>query len=243
MHDYMRGFIHDIKSALGIIITCLEETGLTFAQKVEMIDRQSKNALQLVDQLSLSLDGVSAAPGIIEVAEVRGIFDELAKLFPSVRVRFSCHRPGRLLISADSLRRVLSNCIANSLGAGRSKWVLLCCDQPEEGDDVLVLHVKDGGCGMTRKQISRIGAGFSTTGGGMGTRIARELLAAAGGSIEWDSIVDVGTCVTICLRTLPNRELPVTGDPDKDAADWKDPAIRQQASEELAKRGVRFDPK
>ena len=204
MQDYVKGFIHDIKNSLAIVKGCLDpENQLDYQggeiNFVQMAFGQTLKALDLVQELEDDLNQirrrVTSEP--VTVAQVHALLDEFVGLYPKVKVRFDCTATGGIFTDIALLKRVIDNCIGNALVAGKAPWILLTCECDE---DILMIHVKDGGVGMNRKQLTRLGLPFSTTGGGDGCRILIDLLTRAGGTIHWDSILDVGTCVSIAFK-------------------------------------------
>lgn len=71
-------------------------------------------------------------------------------------------------------------------------------------EDMIVIRIADNGCGIPVGNLTRIFEPFFTTrdvgsGTGMGLTVAREIVLAAGGKIEIDSLEGSGTTVTISL--------------------------------------------
>jgi signal transduction histidine kinase len=69
----------------------------------------------------------------------------------------------------------------------------------------LELVIRDTGCGITPELIPRIQEPFFTTkpnGNGLGLSICRSIIRNAGGRIEIDSGVGVGTQITVLLPTV-----------------------------------------
>ena len=67
-----------------------------------------------------------------------------------------------------------------------------------------VWRIRDQGHGMSEEQLSRVSEPFYTTkppgkGMGLGVFLARNVVRRLGGSIEIESVVDKGTCVTVSL--------------------------------------------
>lgn len=209
--SYLRGFIHDIRTSVGIIQTCLDpgvckdhlEDEVDF---VIMARNQATKALDLVAQLEDTVvqndERFTSNP--VSGSDIHTLLDGFVALYPKVRVRFDASHLLQVHTDLTLLRRVVDNCIANAFRAGQSEWVLLAATAD---DDVLQLEIKDGGVGMTQKQLERIGLGFSTTGGGDGTKILIDLLTRAGGTIRWSSIKDVGTCVTVTFKLTDGHKL------------------------------------
>lgn len=202
--SYLRGFIHDLRTSLGIIRTCLDPS---FPKDeidpktdyVLMARNHTNKALELVTHLQDTIvqndERLDSRP--VTGAELHTLLDGFVGLYPHVKVRFDLEPDFTIHTDPSILQRVIDNCVANAFRAGGSQWVLLVA---ERDDGIMRIEVKDGGCGMTQHQLERIGLGFSTTGGGDGTKILIDLLTRAGGTIRWSSIKDVGTCVTLSFK-------------------------------------------
>ncbi len=70
-----------------------------------------------------------------------------------------------------------------------------------------VWRIRDQGQGMSAEQLSRVSEPFYTTkppgkGMGLGVFLARNVLRRLGGTIEIDSVIDQGTCVTVLLPAV-----------------------------------------
>ncbi len=107
--------------------------------------------------------------------------------------------PGHLL----SLKRVLTNLLDNALSYGHSA-VVSCEDSPK----TLVITIDDDGPGVSEEQLERLfdpfyraeGSRNRATGGtGLGLGIARQLVAAHGGSLTLENRPEGGLRATITL--------------------------------------------
>lgn len=194
--DYLRGFVHDIRNSLGIVQTSLDPS---LSEDFAAVARSHvEKALALIAQFEASAQDAHRVSAPISDAALHALLTSFQFLYPQVRVRFDSPKTGWSINSdIELLRRILDNCVFNAVNAGKADWVLLNC---ECDADIVRLTVKDRGCGMDSSQVERLGLGFSTTGGGNGTRILVDLLARAGGTIRWQSIKDVGTGVTVTFR-------------------------------------------
>ncbi len=137
--------------------------------------------------------------------------DDFAKTGITIESRVS---PEADWVSADAraLQQVLLNVITNASDAlvGRKDpkisiniWKIM---------GMVLIRVKDNGCGMTAEQLKDVFKPFCTTktqGTGLGLVITRKMLAKMNGTIEITSQKDAGTTVNIfipegkCERTQP----------------------------------------
>lgn len=74
----------------------------------------------------------------------------------------------------------------------------------QEHSSLVEIVISDDGCGMTAQQLASIGLTPNVPlRGGKGIRLIRQLINEAGGIVDWDSRVGVGTWVTVKLRKAP----------------------------------------
>jgi len=69
-------------------------------------------------------------------------------------------------------------------------------------DNEVCISVRDTGCGISPEKMARIFEVFYSTkhgGTGLGLAIVKQSVEAAGGHIEVESQVDVGTCLSVYL--------------------------------------------
>ncbi len=85
--------------------------------------------------------------------------------------------------------------------------------QAESGGTVLVLKVRDSGAGIPAADLGKVFDVFETSsnagdraGSGLGLAIVRAIVDARGGSVQVESVIDMGTCFTL---TFPLATRPV----------------------------------
>lgn len=103
------------------------------------------------------------------------------------------------------LSQAFLNIIQNAIQSRADGLELQLSSRCEEGG--IVIRIADNGCGIPERNLPRIFEPFFTTrevgrGTGMGLTVAREIVMAAGGNIEIDSLEGSGT--TVAIR-LPNK--------------------------------------
>ncbi|HWR72717.1 MAG TPA: PAS domain S-box protein, partial [Nitrospirota bacterium] len=127
--------------------------------------------------------------------------EDFAKNGISIEIHVS---PGAEWVSADAraLQQALLNVLTNAADAfaGRENpaisinaWKIM---------SMILIQVKDNGCGMTAEQLKDVFRPFYTTkarGSGLGLVIARKMLTKMNGTIEITSEKDAGTTVNIFL--------------------------------------------
>jgi signal transduction histidine kinase len=112
----------------------------------------------------------------------------------------------RVRMEATELTQVLINLLSNGAQAvearGLENGYVSIVVEPRGGE--LVLRVRDQGAGMPPEVLSRVGTPFFTTrneGTGLGLAQCQRLVGTAGGRLQIESEVGVGTTVTIILPT------------------------------------------
>lgn len=110
----------------------------------------------------------------------------------------------RLHADADALQRVILNLVLNAVQASpEGAEVQIGALQGEDG---VVISVRDQGEGIPADQLERILEPFFTTrpgGTGVGLSIARRIVAAHRGTLEVESQVGEGTTVSVMLPQAP----------------------------------------
>jgi len=113
-----------------------------------------------------------------------------------------------LVLDADArkLRQALLNIVLNAVEASpRGSTVSVSVQRDCDGARVLV---RDDGAGMTPEVLDRIRKPYFTTkegGSGLGLAVARGLVEQHGGALEFKSVANKGTTVTM---TLPTKAKP-----------------------------------
>jgi PAS domain S-box-containing protein len=209
--------INSINMILGILKAKLDT--LSKESIREYVDR-TMSQVSRVDYLLKSLKSFNMYE-TLDIRDVR-ILSFMEKFLPLVKDDFaktgitieSRISPEADSVSADAraLQQVLLNVITNASDAlvGRkdpkisiNAWKIM---------GMVLIRVKDNGCGMTAEQLKDVFKPFCTTkaqGTGLGLVITRKMLAKMNGTIEIVSQKDKGTTVNIfipegkCERTQP----------------------------------------
>ena len=107
---------------------------------------------------------------------------------------FGCN-PGQL---SQAFYNIIQNAIQSRAGELQLKI------SSESTDNEIIIRIADNGCGIASGNLIRVFEPFFTTrevgrGTGMGLTVAREIVRAAGGNVEIDSVHGSGTTVTLRL--------------------------------------------
>lgn len=191
--------------------------GLPISQAIErypLLAREIQKNSVRIKEIIINLKKM-ARPDIGEdgvVVDVREILQSVVSIlggqvkqytehFTLKMPRFSVTVTGNV----QQLEQVFLNVLLNALQAlpnrQRKVWVLLSCN--EENQEALV-EIEDEGVGIPEENIKWITNPFVSTkfksgGTGLGLSITATILEAHKGSITFDSVVDVGTRVTMRL--------------------------------------------
>ncbi|WP_052144564.1 ATP-binding protein [Halalkalibacter okhensis] len=157
----------------------------------------------------------------IEVIEVNQILNEIISFVTpySLKENVELHIVGteNTLISCDKnqFKQVLINLIKNAIEATPEKGQVRV--KVEEDKTVVRLTITDTGKGMSPEQLANIGTVFYSTkekGTGLGTVVSFRIIEEMGGTLRYESRVNVGTKVTIVMpineRTKPTLEVALT---------------------------------
>jgi PAS domain S-box-containing protein len=104
-------------------------------------------------------------------------------------------------MDAAKLRQVVLNLVVNArqaMGRGGKVTLAVGRSSPSEAS----ITVKDTGCGIPRDELDRVFEAFYSTKGdgtGLGLAIVKQTIEAAGGRVQVESDVDVGTCFRLYL--------------------------------------------
>ncbi|MDD2897141.1 MAG: ATP-binding protein [Desulfuromonadaceae bacterium] len=182
---------------LGVV---LSDTAELLEQSIEGSDRIARIVADLKAFSHVDETGYSDADLNIELEQTIAVL--ASQLSPGTTILrelqplplFGC-RPG--LFS-----QAFFNIIQNSIQS-RTEGLQLRISS-KRTDSEIVIAVNDNGCGIAAQNLQRVFEPFFTTrevgrGTGMGLTVAREIVRAAGGTIEIESLESAGTTVTIHL--------------------------------------------
>jgi len=219
--DFVASMSHELRTPLNVILGYHDlliagEFGPVSADQIDTLKRSEKNARELLDLISATLD-LSRMDGqdmTLEVTPVvmHELFDELREEMsigwenPRVAVAWEASPTlPRLRTDRVKLRMVLKNLVHNALKFTVSGRVEISA---ADRDDGIEIRVRDTGPGIPADQRDRIfdafhqlDGGNSPGGVGLGLHIVRRLLTALGGSVELESELGVGSTFRIWLPT------------------------------------------
>jgi PAS domain S-box-containing protein len=145
---------------------------------------------------------------------VEETFSFMEELLKAQEIRLEMRLAHNLdVLEADSelLKQVLLNLAQNSIqamGGGGTLTVSTAAAPAEESEAAVVVEVKDTGCGIDPRYLSRIFDPFFSTrkgGTGLGLSVASQIVGQHGGVIQADSEPGKGTRMRITLPRRPRQ--------------------------------------
>ena len=227
---FLAAIAHDLRNPLGAIRMAtdvlLENPGQADQKMtLEIINRQASLLNRLVEDL---LDRTRIEAGKLdlrsEIVDLKNLLRDSVELYSSTSNRHEIilQAPDdslRLYADPARLSQVFNNLISNAIKYSPKGGKIMIHIRPE-GDD-LVISFEDTGIGISAQDHTAVFEPFHRTdttkktipGIGLGLSISRKIVEAHGGTIDFKSIVGVGTCFVIRLPTLApkkriNREDP-----------------------------------
>ncbi|WP_158280159.1 ATP-binding protein [Azospirillum sp. TSH100] len=220
------------------------ERGATTIQRLLAFSRQQALQPQAVD-----LDGL-----------VDGMLDLLAYGLGGSIVLKTALTPGLppALVDPGQLENALLNLVVNARDALADGGTIVIATEAgkHNGEDAIVLSVRDDGCGMPPAVLSRVFEPFFTTkrfgrGSGLGLSMVYGFVRQSGGAIDIHSEDGVGTLVAMTFPAarplpetlaLPRDSGPVEGGRERILVVEDDPAVRTTTVDMLTALGYRAVP-
>ncbi len=124
-----------------------------------------------------------------------------------IDVDFQCDKSLNVTMNLESMKHILINLFSNAIDAIETDGLLSILAYVEK--DVLMIKVKDTGCGLTEEALNQLFNPFYTTkapgeGTGLGLYIVYTEIDKLGGSVIVDSQVNVGTEFTLMFPHKKN---------------------------------------
>ena len=202
---------HELKNPLAVCNGYIEMMDLANKEKSQeyfsILKSEIKRSLTIINDFS-SLGKIKDLEkeelDIYYVLEE--IKDTLKPMFNSKNADIILNNDKEIYLEGDysRLKQVFVNLLKNALEAKNKENILINIKAYELKDRVKVT-IKDNGCGMTKEQLEHIEDIFYTTkenGSGLGLPYCKEIIELHGGNINFKSIKDKGTTVTLYF---PNK--------------------------------------
>ncbi|WP_452223927.1 ATP-binding protein [Lacinutrix chionoecetis] len=188
---------------------------------LEMIERNSNNLLNLVNQM---LDLAKLEKGKLKlnleqndiVAHARYLTESLVSYAQEKEVSLVFYNEDEHIImdyDANKVTQIISNLISNAIKFCDKKSKVIVHVSNDYKNEQLILKVKDSGKGITEEDLPFIfdrfyQAEFSKAeGSGIGLALTKELVELMNGSIKVESKPNIGTTFTILLPITNTAEI------------------------------------
>lgn len=143
---------------------------------------------------------------IAELDESCLIFRERAEREDVELIYNSTENPVMMRGDANRIRQVFINILDNALKYNNKGGKIRV--DVDIRDRIVVIYIQDSGCGIPERDLARVKekfyrANYSVHGSGIGLAVADEIVKKHNGELKIESMVDLGTTVTV---TLPLAE-------------------------------------
>jgi len=227
---FLTNLSHEFRTPISLIVGPVEqliqqETNSPRNQQLQMIKRNSRRLLNLVNQL-LDFRNIKEKEQKLHVSErdfvafVREVAESFKDLADRKRINFSFSSDVRsyfTVFDANKIERIFFNLLSNAFKFTLEGGEVSLMIQENEG---LHISLSDSGIGMKEEEQERIFERFFQTetdgsvinqGSGIGLSIAKEFVKLHGGTIQVNSIAGKGSTFIV--------DLPLSKIPDASIAD------------------------
>jgi signal transduction histidine kinase len=210
------GIAHDFNNLVTVIVGYAglaanrQPSDPVIAEAITEINHASDRASDLVRQLLAFGRKETVEPRVLSLHEQLEALRPLMRRLVQADVAVSI-APGathdRVLIDPGQLSRVLLNLASNARDAmpqGGHLRISTVDSRDADGHDRVCLRIEDTGVGMAPEVCRRVFEPFFTTkatghGTGLGLSVVHGIVGQAGGEIDVESELGVGTCFTVWL--------------------------------------------
>lgn len=209
------GIAHDFRNILTVIQNCaelIEMTELTPPTKrnCDLITQAVSRGTQFVKQLADFGKSSPTQPKVLDVNEQIQAFIPILRAAAGSQHRIDLKledKLGKILIDRNHFERMLLNLVMNAkdalpLGGTIDILAISCVPKGSANHERVAIEIRDHGCGMDAQTLKRIFEPFFTTkseGSSLGMPIVARFVERAGGSVEIESKLNVGTTVRLFI--------------------------------------------
>ena len=210
------GFLHDISNKLMAVagntgkLKNVKQENQKDAEYLEIISHNVDDLIEIVGALREYCTH-QAATSDYKPYKMSDRISEFQNKIPKLESEYGikifldvseCHEDVEVHSNPECAQRVSLNCIENAAKANASKVVF----KYKTLETSVVVTITDDGDGMTEEELDKIGFGrYSTSGGGQGVSIIRDLVYETGGTVEYSSKKGFYTEVKIKLARAKNK--------------------------------------
>lgn len=203
---------HEIKNPITVCKGYLDmfdsNDNIKSKKYVDILKSEIDRVLVLLEDF-LSINKIKIEKDIIDL---NLLLEETTNNFIPILKEKNIHKyfdisKDELYIDADynRLKQVLINIIKNSIESITNNGLIKLYSVQK--DNTIEIHIEDNGVGMTKEELSKIKEPFFSTkskGTGLGVYLSNQIINAHNGTIEYESIENMGTKTII---TLPYKEM------------------------------------
>lgn len=238
--EFASGVSHELRTPLAVISSAAENLAdgvVTDGDRIrdygELIHRESQRLSGMVDhildfaQLDAAEPHYQLEPVAIQTVVDSVLTSERAQVQASgisIETKFNPDLP-LFLTNVAVLQQCLQNLLSNALKYGRSggRIVIETSTVHEDGEDRLLLTVRDFGAGISSEDLPHIYEPFyrannvrgsQIPGTGLGLSVTRKLVQGLGGRITVESLLGKGSAFTL---HLPVANCPNSAEPARQA--------------------------
>ena len=241
---FLTNVSHEFRTPLTLILTPMQKL---LAQEnvgdnrklLEVVDRNAKNLLGLVNQLldfrKLELHGMRYSPSYGDMIEfLHGVIDSFEEGFKKKKIEFIfLHEVDAFMLNfdKDKLQKVMMNLLSNALKFTPENGVVTLKFDVDTDLQMVHISVTDTGVGIKKEDIDKIFVRFyqsetnkklGLSGSGIGLNLAREMVQLQNGTIRVESEEGQGATFVV---SLPNEESMHTDEDeqtDKESAEMQE---------------------
>lgn len=203
---------HELKNPIAVCkgyLEIIDKNGMEKAPKyLPIISSEIERSLSVINDFSSlgKLKSLNREEVDLEVL-LEEVITMLNPLFKKNNANIYLVTKGDIYLNLDYLRmkQVLVNVLKNALEAKKEEEQLNVRVEVKKTRNNIKIIIEDNGIGMDKNTLERITEIFYTTkasGNGLGVVLSKEIIEMHNGTINYKSILGIGTIVTI---TLPNK--------------------------------------
>jgi signal transduction histidine kinase len=208
----MEYIIHDLSNAMVIIsgltdIFELEPEKVT-KERIKKLKKAVERAKELLKETkqmvhSNESEKLNETDNIKEICDIKQTLINLEDIY-DINIEFkNLGKPNskKYFVSTFVQNRVIANLIENAKNAGANNIQFTYVSYPNK--PYKVLSIRDDGPGMKLENINKLGTGYTTSGGGFGTKFIKNVVSEMGGAVVFRNSKDENCKGLQCTITLP----------------------------------------